>query len=177
VDEPGIYRGQCAELCGKDHGFMPIVVEVLPENEFGAWVEEQQGTEVAAAADTGTQTDAVEVAAVEQDTDTTASGGDLSLEELMQQGEKVHAQCVACHGASGEGVAGAFPAIAGSAIATGPVSAHIDIVVNGKAGTAMQAFKNQLSDAELAAVITYQRNAFGNDTGDMVQAADIAAKR
>ncbi|MDH3693369.1 MAG: cytochrome c oxidase subunit II [Gammaproteobacteria bacterium] len=171
VKEPGVYRGQCVELCGKDHGFMPIVVEVLSESDFDAWVQEQQGAQVAAA-DTGSQTDAVQVAAADD-----SAGGEMSMDELMQQGEKVYAQCSACHGANGEGLTGAFPAIAGSAVATGPTSAHIDIVVNGKAGTAMQAFKNQLNNADLAAVITYQRNAFGNDTGETIQPADIAAKR
>ncbi len=174
VDEPGVYRGQCAELCGKDHGFMPIVVDVLAESDFQAWVQERTDTDVAAA-DTATQTDTMQVATAE--TEESQSGGELTLDELMQQGKEVHAQCATCHGANGEGLPGAFPAIAGSAIATGPVSEHIDIVANGKSGTAMQAFKNQLSDAELAAVITYQRNAFGNDTGDVVQPADIAAKR
>jgi len=171
VTEPGIYRGQCVELCGKDHGFMPIVVEVLSKSDFDVWLKEQQGTQLAAA-DTGTQTDAVQVAAADS-----SAGGEMNMEELMQLGEKVYAQCSACHGANGEGLPGAFPAIAGSPVAMGPVSAHIDVVVNGKAGTAMQAFKNQLNDADLAGVITYQRNAFGNDTGDMVQAADVATKR
>ncbi len=170
VKETGTYRGQCVELCGKDHGFMPIVVDVLSESDFEAWLEDQ-GTQVAAA-DTGTQTDAVQVAAIDE-----SASSEMSMDELMQQGEKVHAQCSTCHGANGEGLPGAFPAIAGSAVATGPLSAHVDLVMNGKSGTAMQAFKSQLNDADLAAVITYQRNAFGNDTGDTVQPADIAAAR
>ncbi|MEZ8874726.1 c-type cytochrome, partial [Vibrio alginolyticus] len=80
-----------------------------------------------------------------------------------------------CHQANGEGIPGAFPAIKGSPIATGDVTEHIDIIVNGRPGTAMQAFSNQLSDKEIGAVITYQRNAWGNDTGDTVQASDVNA--
>lgn len=153
IDEPGTYRGQCAELCGKDHGYMPIVVKAVPEAEYVAWVEQQKGAQ------------AVEVAAASQTWDKAA---------LMERGEKVYSgTCAACHQPSGKGLPGVFPAIAGSAVATGPLAAHLDIVLNGKPGTAMQAFKAQLSAADLAAVITYERNAFGNDTGDIVQPSDI----
>ena len=95
----------------------------------------------------------------------------------MAQGETLYnAQCGACHQANGQGLPPAFPAIAGSAVATGDLSAHIDIGLNGRPGTAMIGFR-QLSDEQLAAIITYQRNAFGNDTGDLVTPAEIAAAR
>ena len=104
-------------------------------------------------------------------------GGAGISEEVMAMGKKVYATCSACHGADGNGIPGVFPAIAGSPISTGPVEDHINIVMFGKAGTAMAAFANQLNDEEIAAVITYQRNSFGNDTGDAVLPADIKAKR
>ena len=95
----------------------------------------------------------------------------------MAKGEEVATKCIACHGAEGNGIPGVFPAIAGSPIATGPLDAHIDLVMFGKAGTAMVAFASQLSDEQIASVITYQRNAFGNDTGDVVLPSEIKAKR
>jgi len=100
------------------------------------------------------------------------------MDELMARGEKAYnTTCAACHQATGAGIPGVFPALAGSAIATGEVAGHIDIVVHGKTGTAMQAFGEQLSVLDLAAIITYERNAFGNSTGDMVQPADVAAAK
>ena len=160
VDNPGIYRGQCAELCGKEHGFMPIVVEAVPEERYRAWLTEQQTKGKAA------------VAAA-----SAAAGKTYALDELKTEGEKVYGRsCVACHQANGQGVPGAFPAVAHGAITTGPVAAHIDIVLNGsKKNPAMAAWKGQLSDLEIAAVITYERNAFGNALGDVVQPSQIAA--
>ena len=161
VDTPGIYRGQCAELCGKEHGFMPVVVEAVPEEQYKTWLTEQQGKNKAA------------VAAA-----SAAAGKTYSLEDLKTAGEKVYAaNCVACHQATGQGVPGAFPALAHGAITTGAVAGHIDIVLNGsKKNPAMSAWK-QLSDLDIAAVITYERNAFGNATGDTVQPSVIAAAR
>jgi cytochrome c oxidase subunit 2 len=156
VDEPGVFRGQCAELCGKDHGFMPIVVKAVGEDEFNKWVSTQKAQMVASAAD---------------------AGKTWTKDELMTRGEKVYANCVACHGATGAGIPGAFPALTGSKIATGAIDAHINIVLKGKPGTAMQAFAGQLSDADIAAVVTYERNALGNKTGDVVQPAQVKAKR
>jgi len=161
IDKPGIYRGQCAELCGKDHGFMPIVVKALPEAEFEAWVKEQKQ-----AADAAAQ---AAQAALSQN---------LSKEELMTQGEQVYlGHCAACHQPNGEGLKGVFPHLKGSPIAMGPLGAHIEIVLNGKAGTAMQAFSKQLTTQEIAAVITYERNAWGNNTGDAAQAKDVDAHK
>jgi len=153
VDEPGVYRGQCTELCGKDHGFMPVVVEVKPLAEYEAWVAAQKAKQ-AALADAANQS--------------------YAIDELIAMGEGVYQQtCAACHGMTGMGVPGAFPAISGSAIANGAIDAHINIVVNGKSGTAMQAFKEQLSAVDLAAVVTYQRNRLGNAVGDFVNPSDI----
>jgi cytochrome c oxidase subunit 2 len=155
VDEPGVYRGQCAEICGKDHGFMPIVVEAVEENEFNKWVSTQRDKILTAQASAGRQ---------------------WSKGELMARGKQVYTQCVACHGANGEGV-GPFPKMAGGKIVTGPIADHLDIVMNGKPGTAMQAFAGQLNDTDIAAVVTYERNAFGNSTGDVVQPSQVTALR
>jgi cytochrome c oxidase subunit 2 len=155
INEPGTYRGRCAELCGKDHGFMPIVLVAKTEEDYKAWVADQKAGAAAAEA---------------------ASTQTLTMDELMQKGEQAYNKnCAACHQATGQGIPGVFPALAGSKIATGDQAAHINIVVHGKTGTAMQAFGEQLNAVDLAAVITYERNAFGNDTGDMVQPSDIAA--
>jgi cytochrome c oxidase subunit 2 len=100
------------------------------------------------------------------------------MDELMTKGEQVYnTTCAACHQANGQGIPGVFKPIAGSPIATGDKAAHIDIVVHGKQGTAMQAFGEQLSAVDIAAVITYERNAFGNDTGEMVQPSEITAAK
>jgi cytochrome c oxidase subunit 2 len=160
VDEPGIYRGQCAELCGKDHGFMPIVVEVKSVADYETWLGEQKQLIVqAAAAEKASLSDS------------------MNMPELMQLGETTYlAHCAACHQPSGLGLAPVFPALKGSPMATtGSITDHIDIVVNGKAGTAMQSYRKQLSLKEIAAVVTYERNAWGNDTGELVQSADVKA--
>lgn len=157
VTEPGIYRGQCAELCGKDHAYMPIVVKAVTEHEYMKWVEDtrRQQAEAAAGADR-----------------------EWSMDELMDRGRTVYnSTCVSCHQVDGKGLPPVFPALTGSAITTGPVNEHIDIVLHGKPGTTMQAFGQQLNTVDLAAVITYERNALGNSVGDMVQPADIQAAR
>ncbi len=153
IEEPGTYRGQCAELCGKDHGFMPVVVVAKEKADYEAWVAERKA---AAQQESGLK-DKV-----------------WSMAELMERGEKTYATyCAACHNADGTGIPPQFPGLKGSAIAVGDQKEHIDIVVNGRAGTYMAAFGEQLSEVDLAAVITYERNAWGNDVGDMVQPADI----
>ncbi|WP_448565880.1 cytochrome c oxidase subunit II [Thalassotalea ganghwensis] len=159
VPKPGIYRGQCAELCGKDHGFMPIVVEVKTEADYTAWLKQQR--------DMKEQALAAEAASL---------NAEASMDELMQLGETTYtAYCAACHQPNGQGLPPAFPALKGSKIALGDVNEHINIVFNGKAGTGMQGYGKQLSLKEIAAVVTYERNAWGNDTGDKVQAADVNA--
>lgn len=157
VDEPGVYRGQCAELCGKDHGFMPVVVEVKTQAEFNAWVVQQVDAQTKAKS-----------AAAEQ--------ADMSKEELLALGKKTYeARCAACHQPTGVGIPGVFPSLKGSFIATKDLPTHLHRVLFGKDGTAMQAFGKQLSLSEIAAVITYERNSWGNDTGDLVQPKVVAA--
>ena len=152
VPQEGIYRGQCTELCGAYHGFMPVVVHAVSPEEFQAWQAAKRGA-AQAESQLAMQT--------------------LSSDELMTQGKAVYeTACLACHGAQGEG--GIGNAIAGSAVVMGDLSQHMAIVAKGVAGTAMQAFDAQLSQVELAAVLTYQRNAFGNNTGDIVQPGDVA---
>ena len=153
VEEPGVYRGECAELCGKGHAFMPIVVNVLEKEEYNTWLSEKK----------------IEVAAIRELTKKT-----FTLDELMVEGEEAYNRsCASCHMANGEGIPGVFPALKGSAVAIGDVSKHLDVVVNGVAGTAMQAFGGDISEVDLAAIITYERNAWGNDTGDVVQPIDV----
>ncbi|MBD3585745.1 cytochrome c oxidase subunit II [Salinimonas sp. HHU 13199] len=159
VNEPGLYRGQCAELCGKDHGFMPIVVVAKEPAEFDAWMSEQEEAQRKA-----------------KEAEQRLLAMNMSMDELMAEGKKVYnATCAACHMPNGEGLPGTFPALKGSKIALEDMQGHLDIVVNGKTGTAMQAFGKMLSLKELAAVITYERNAWGNDTGEIVQPKDVDA--
>ncbi|MCC5452181.1 cytochrome c oxidase subunit II [Rheinheimera sp. UJ51] len=159
VDEPGTYRGQCTELCGKDHGFMPIVVIAKSEEDYLAWIQQEE-TRIASEK------------AAEQE----LLAMNMSMAELMSTGEKIYqGWCVACHQATGMGLPGIFPALKGSELILNDRNGHIDVLVNGRPGTAMQAFGKQLSLKELAAVITYTRNAFDNNTGDTVQAADVFA--
>jgi cytochrome c oxidase subunit 2 len=157
VDKPGTYYGQCAELCGVNHAFMPIVVIAKSEQGYKDWIAQQKGQ---------------------------ASQGELdsqrtwSKEELMTKGEGVYNHvCAACHQPGGVGLAPTFPALKGDPVTTGPIEGHINVVFNGKTGTAMQAFKGQLTDAEIAAIVTYERNSWGNNKGDMVQPASIKALR
>jgi cytochrome c oxidase subunit 2 len=149
--EEGIYRGQCAELCGKDHGFMPIVVNVVSQPEYDEWLSAKQS----------------EAAEIKE-----LMAQNFTLDQLMERGKGVYERsCLACHGAGGEG--GVGTAIAGSPVATGELGGHLEIGINGVPGSAMQAFGGQMNDVDMAAVITYQRNAFGNNMGDMVQPIDV----
>ncbi len=153
VEEPGTYRGECAELCGKGHAFMPIVVKVVDPEEYQAWIGEKK-----------------QAAAAERE----LANKQFSLDELMTRGEEAYNRsCAACHQANGDGIPGVFPALKASAVALGPVDKHLDVVVNGVGGTAMQAFGGQLSEVDLAAIITYERNAWGNNVGDLVQPIDV----
>ncbi|MFK7954553.1 MAG: cytochrome c oxidase subunit II [Lysobacterales bacterium] len=158
IEQEGIYRGQCAELCGKDHGFMPIVIDARSPADYAAWVAEQKSEQVAMAAE---------------------AQRDWTHAELFQRGQGVYEQqCAACHQLNGEGLAPAFPALAGSAVATGPVSDHLNVVVNGRPGTAMQAFGRTLSETDIAAALTYTRSAWGNSDETPIQPRDVvAAKR
>jgi cytochrome c oxidase subunit 2 len=152
----GTFRSQCVELCGKEHGFMPIVVRVVSQEDYTKWVGEQQKMMLAAADDPNKT---------------------WGLEDLKKRGEEVYAKnCVACHQANGKGTPPAFPPLDASKIATGPKEAHMDIVLNGKPNTAMAAFGKQLNDTDIAAVVTYERNAWTNKAG-MVQPAEVKARR
>ena len=155
ADKEGIFRGNCAELCGKDHGFMPIEVHVLSAEKYAAWVAEQQG-KMAATAEDPTK--------------------EWALAELVAKGEQVFAaNCAACHQADGKGMPPAFPPLDGAAIVQGDKAEQIKVVMQGRDGTAMAAFGKQLSATDLAAVITYTRNAWSNQTGEAIQPAEIAA--
>ncbi|MEP7330242.1 MAG: cytochrome c oxidase subunit II [Betaproteobacteria bacterium] len=156
AEKIGIYRGQCAELCGKEHGFMPVVVEVKSKADYANWVAEQKKT-------------------------ASASAEDLSKvwteAALAELGAKVFAaNCAACHQANGKGVPGAFPALDGSKIVNGPPEAQLALVLNGKTGTAMASFK-QLSNTEIAAVIAYTRTAWGNKADQFVQPSEVKVAR
>ena len=179
IEKPGVYRGQCEELCGKGHGYMPIVVKAVPEDEYKSWVKEMKLAQAQAAA-----------------------GADKtwSKDDLIAKGKEVFStNCSACHMANGQGLPGAFPPLIDGKefaaseqmtkpleergfwkdgkIVLGPVEHHIDIVLHGVTGTAMAAFGPQLNDVDIAAVITYERNSWGNDTGDVVQPSDVKAAR
>lgn len=156
AEKEGVYRGQCAELCGKDHGFMPIVVNVVSEQKYAEWVSEQK-KKMAAAADDPSKV--------------------YSIDELKDRGAKVFAaNCAACHQADGKGLPPAFPPLDGSKTVLGPKDGQIDVLLNGRPGTAMAAWK-QLNDTELAAVITYTRNTWSNATGELIQPSDVKVAR
>ncbi len=158
LNREGTFRGQCAELCGTWHSRMPIVVESVSKEKFASWMDQQKQVMLASAA--------------EANVDKT-----WTKDDLLAKGQDLYnSKCSACHQINGKGLPPAFPALAGSKIATGPVQGHLDIVLNGKAGTAMVPW-NSLNDLELAAIITYERNAWGNDTGDVVQPRDVRAGR
>jgi cytochrome c oxidase subunit 2 len=157
ADAEGTYRGQCTELCGIGHGFMPVVVEVVGAERYATWKDEQKALAAAAAAN-ATKT--------------------YDMATMKSVGEKIYlANCAACHQPTGMGLPGAFPALSGSKIVNGDKSGHIDMVLNGKAGTAMAPFGKILSDMDIAAVITYERNTWANTTGQVVQPADVLARR
>jgi cytochrome c oxidase subunit II len=153
VAKPGVYRGQCAELCGKDHAFMAIVVEVRPAAEFDRWLAREHQR----------------LAAASQEA-VAARNKQWTMEELKPRGEQVFMEhCATCHERDGQGQPGRYPALSGSPIATGRIEDHLNRVMNGKANTEMQAWAPQLSDLELAAVITFERNSWSNHTGDVIQ--------
>ena len=157
IEKPGVYRGQCAEICGKGHGYMPIVVKAVTMEEYTAWVSEKK---LAQAAEKNT------------------SEMVLTMEELMTKGESVYkAQCLACHQANGQGIKGVFPALVKSPVAVDSDKRlrHIHQIIFGK--NLMPAYGEQLSDVDIAAVTTYERNAWGNDTGDIVQAKEVSEAR
>jgi len=154
IEEEGIYRGQCAELCGKDHGFMPIVVEAVSRDEYDAWVAERRQAMAAVAHDAARL---------------------WTRTELMDRGANVYqAQCAACHQADGSGLAPAFPALASNGAPTGALEDHIAVVLNGREGTAMTGFRERLEPQDIAAALTYTRNAWSDGEGEVVQPSTIA---
>jgi len=182
VEKAGTYRGQCAELCGRDHGFMPVVVIAKDAADYAEWMADQRsaaglgdepGEALAATPVAATPVAATSVAAAAPAVD-----GERKIDDLVAMGEALYQQhCAACHQADGSGMAPAFPALAGSPVVTGSLDQHVGVVLKGRPGTAMAPFGPQLTDLQLAAIVTYQRNAWGNDTGDVVQPGYIAAAR
>ena len=153
--EPGIYRGQCAELCGVDHAFMPIVVKAVSEQEFSLWLAQQH-----------------KLPHPEQ-----TAQAKMASEMLAGKQHYLH-YCAACHQADGSGNPPLFPALTDSSIVVGdPVSRHIDLVLHGVPGSAMPAFAEHLSNAEIATIITYERNAWGHDTGDLITPEQVQMRR
>lgn len=164
VDKAGTYRGQCKELCGKGHGYMPVVVDAVPMEEYKVWV-----------------------AAKKEEMAKASAGADKewTKDELVAEGKGVYEKnCAVCHQISGAGLPPAFPALTGSKIANGPIfgadgkylkDSHLDRLLNGKG--VMPAWKAVLNDTEIAAVIVYERNALGNNVGDVLQPSQVKAAR
>jgi len=164
VDKPGTYRGQCVELCGKNHGFMPIVVEAMPEDKYNEWIASKKAAVAAASA---------------------GADKEWTKDDLVANGKAVYEKnCAVCHQVNGQGLPPAFPALTGGKIATGPIfdaegkmikDGHLDRVLNGI--RLMPSWKALLNDVEIASVITYERNALGNSVGDMLEPAQVKAAR
>ncbi len=208
IEKPGIYRGQCAELCGVNHGFMPIVVKAVSDEAFNAWVAEQKAIKsspqtvasipatLPAETSIDTQNGQEEILDTElrawvgleskeaevPDANNAVPAVDpsvMTFEQLMSEGKTAYGKyCLVCHRDDGMGMPPVFPALKGSSVAVGKsVARHVKLVLVGVPGTAMQAFADQLTDEEIAAIVTYERNAWGNNTGDLVQVADVVAVR
>ena len=155
VDEPGVYRGQCTELCGKDHGFMPIVVNAVPQAEYDAWYAQQSA----------------DYQKIKQ-----CVSQPWTAESLYQKGEQVYGTfCASCHQPTGVGLPPAFPALKGSKTVLGPKESHVKTVLYGRTGTAMAAFGAQLDPCSLAAVVQYERHSWGNNTADLTKPEDVIA--
>ena len=157
AEQVGTYRGQCVELCGKEHAFMPIVVKVVSEQDFKTWADAKQ-KEMAAKAEDPSKV--------------------WTIDELKQRGEKVYnANCAACHQPTGKGIPGSFPALDGSPVVNGPKAEQINVVLNGRNGK-MPAWKDTLSVTDIAAAITYTRNSWSNKAAEnIVQPAEVLAAR
>lgn len=163
IEKPGIYRGQCTELCGINHGYMPIVVQALNDEDYAKWVEAQPKV----------------VDSYNQAVNPGQPPEDMTRAALMEMGkDRYERYCAVCHRADGKGLPPMYPALKGSSVAVGhPISRHIDMILNGILGTAMQPYKEQLSDAEIAAIVTYERNAWDNNTDDVVQPKAVFKRR
>lgn len=153
IDKPGIYRGQCAELCGLNHGFMPIVVEAVSQEDYQKWITDKK-TQAAAEKELASKV--------------------WTKDELVTKGEEVYTRvCVACHQANGQGLPPMFPALKDGPIVMGDINKHVETVLWGVKGTAMQSFAAQMSETDIAAVVTYERNSWGNNKGDSIQPLDV----
>ena len=156
VDKPGTYRGKCTELCGRSHGFMPVVVKVVPQEEYDLWIASKKEA-------------ALKMAELTEK--------NWTAEELVQRGEGIYQKnCVACHQPNGAGIAGIFPALAGSDIVLNNKSRHLEILMEGVQGAAMASYAKQLSEVDMAAVITYTRRSWGNaekGDGEIIVPKDI----
>jgi cytochrome c oxidase subunit II len=172
IEKPGVYRGQCSQICGKEHGFMPIVVIAKSADEYAAWAKGMKAKMPAEPAAAPAQQQVAAAAAPAAD-----PKKKYTLDELKAQGEKIYAaNCAACHQPTGKGMPPAFPALDGSKVVTGAKAGHIATVLKGKPGTAMAPFAH-LSDVDIASVVSFERNSWGNKTGDAIQPAEIAAAR
>ncbi len=173
AEKVGVYKGQCSQICGKLHGYMPITVEVKSEADYALWAKNGQtkwgkGAALTASADN---------AAPKSDAPPEDPAKKFTMAEAKAHGEKVYAtNCVACHQLTGKGQPPVFPALSGSKVVQGPIDQQIGVVLNGRPGTAMQSFA-RLSDADLAAVITYTKNSWDNNTGKVVQPSDVKGAR
>ncbi len=169
IEKPGIYRGQCAELCGVNHAFMPIEVHAVTEKAFNAWLKNQSDGLLSSA---GTPKNAEEEMMPSQ-------SPVMQRAALLAKGKKKYDMyCSACHQVDGSGIPPLYPALKGSSVAVGhPISRHIDLILNGVPGTAMQPYREQLTDSDIAAITTYERNAWGNNTDETVQPEDVARVR
>jgi len=156
VDKPGTYRGKCTELCGRSHGFMPVVVKVVPQEEYDLWIASKKE-------------EALRMAELTEK--------NWTAEELVQRGEGIYQKnCVACHQPNGAGITGIFPALAGSDIVLNNKSRHLEILMEGVQGAAMASYAKQLSEVDMAAVITYTRRSWGNaekGDGEIIVPKDI----
>jgi len=156
VPKPGIYRGACTELCGLKHAFMPVVVRAVEQEEYEAWIIEK----IALAEAEKLLTEKVWTKA-----------------ELVERGQGVYLKnCVACHQANGQGLPPVFPSLEGSQIVMRDKARNIEILMEGVQGAAMQAFSKQLSEVDIASVITYTRDSWSNGKngdGEIVVPKDI----
>ena len=156
INEPGVYRGNCTELCGERHAYMPVVVRAVTQDEYQEWLQSKKE-------------------AAEQIAFLTEK--DWTLAELMEQGEEIYnTRCAACHQMNGAGIPGFYPALAGSNLVLNDKPKHIEILMEGVRGSQMQSFAEQLNEVEMASVITFTRQAWGNDRagdGEIVIPKDI----
>lgn len=193
IEKPGVYRGQCTELCGMRHGYMPIVVIALPQQAYEEWLTKRKAgiktfpaiDRIVKQEDGPTNPARMQLSGNSQKKKHKAMNTETPNKAVMQKGEVVYNRlCAACHQKNGQGMQPTFPAIVGSKVVTGPVKAHIKLILNGSENRLMQAFRDQLNDEDIAAVITYQRNIWGNNdstygphAGGVVRPKDVATLR